>query len=180
MQLLTKHAPAVFALALAFFLGGSPRCRASSVPASLRLSFRLPASFLPPPAPGPLCPALTGTSTFQFRLRLRMARLCPAPVSHRPPGSPCLFCAARLPFAFSCLTARLFSPHALPCHRYLASAAGRAPPPARHGRPARLVYLLHACTACGLLGAPPAACLPLLTSCTFSRASHPAALGRKQ
>ena len=88
----------------------------------------------------------------------------PAPQDGPPVPSSCLTpparfalpsCAARLPSALSCLAARLSSPPALPSHRYLASAAGRAPAPARHGRPARLVCLLHACTACGFLGLRP-------------------------
>ena len=178
---MTEHAPAVFALALAFFLGGGARDVGPLVcpPACAYLSACQSAS-CPPPRLRPTLPCPDRYIDFSIP---------PAPQDGPPVPSSCLTpparfalpsCAARLPVAFSCLTARLSSPHALPCHRYLASAAGRAPPPARHGRPARLVCLLHACTACGLLGAPPAAYLPLLTSCTFSRASHPAALGRKQ
>ena len=107
-----------------FPLGGSPRCRASSVPASLRLPFLAacqPFSCPPPPPPPVPCP--DRYLDFNFRLRLRMARLCPALLSSRPPGSQCLFAP---PAGLSHLdvgSPASFSPHALPCHRYFSFAA---------------------------------------------------------
>ena len=121
----------------------------------------------------PACACLFLYLDFNFRLRLRMARLCPALLSSRPPGSQCLCappaCLSHLDVGPPASSARM----PCPVTGTFLSPPARALPAARHGRPARLVYLLHACTACDFFVAPPAACLPPVTSCTFLEQAIP-------
>ena len=150
LQHLTEHAllPA-FALASNFSSRGGARDVGPLVcPPACACLFLPPASqFLaPPPAPPVPCP--DRYLDFNFRLRLRMARLCPALLSSRPPGSQCLCappaCLSHLDVGPPASSARM----PCPVTGTFLSPPARALPAARHGRPARLVYLLHACTAC--------------------------------
>ena len=143
------------------------------MPASLRLLFLAACQPVSCPHPAPLCPALTGTST--------LTSAC----ASEWPACAQLFCRAarqdrsafvRRQLAFSHLDVGPPASSArMPCPvtGTFLSPPARALPAARHGRPARLVYLLHACTACDFFVAPPAACLPPVTSCTFLEQAIP-------